>query len=114
MYRSLAWFAMSLLVAPLGAQDGPTAAQVTESGRTIGRALDVVLAGRDVTEGEPRTLVLLIDATPSLRLRQHNEAGGAAGFSPRVNQIQRARHLVSPKTFGSAPTRCQLLGPVTL
>jgi hypothetical protein len=54
----------------LYAGDADTAAGVTELGRSIEHALDVILGGRGRSESGERTLLLLIDATPSL-----NEAG---------------------------------------
>jgi hypothetical protein len=66
------------LAAPLGAEEGPTAADVTERGRSLDRILDIVL----LPEGRPiegaRTLLLLVDPTASLKAAGLPAALGAA------------------------------------
>ena len=51
--------------ARLAAQDGLTAARVTEPGRTIERALDLALAGR-ASEAVERTLMVVVDPSEAL------------------------------------------------
>ena len=51
---------------PLHAAEVPTAADVTEPGRSVERAVEVVVTGRPDDKDADRTLVLLVDATPSV------------------------------------------------
>ncbi len=66
----------AVALAAVARADGPapTAADVTEPGRSLDRALDLVLDPGRPVEGGKRTLVLLVDPTPSLV---------AAGFERR-------------------------------
>ncbi len=57
------------------AGDTATAADATEPGRRIDRALDIVLDGSTRSAGGPRTLCLLVDPSPSLV---------SAGFADRL------------------------------
>lgn len=72
------------VAATLGAQTPPTAASITEPGRTLARPLDVVLgsAGADATE---RTLLIVLDPTPGLA-----GAGFADALATAVAQNQKA------------------------
>lgn len=72
-----------LLLLAVAAAPGPargadepttTAADVTEPGRKLDRALDIVVDGSTRAPAGPRTLAVLVDPTPSLK---------AAGFSER-------------------------------
>ncbi len=81
--------AVVLLAGALAAQDLPTAADVTEPGRTIAHALDQVLRG-SADAGEQRTLIVLIDSTQGLQ---------AAGFEAKWSQAltRQSAHLQSCK-----------------
>lgn len=75
--------ALSLILCALGsgrtvrAEDATaTAADTTEPGRRLDRALDVVLDASGRAPGTPRTLCLVVDATPSLT---------TAGFAERLD-----------------------------
>jgi len=62
---------------PSARADGTTtAADATEPGRRLDRALDIVLDGAARSGGGPRTLCLVIDPSPSL---------GSAGFAERLD-----------------------------
>lgn len=58
------------------AGDAPTAADATEPGRRLDRALDIVLDGAGRTGAGPRTLCVVIDPSPSL---------ATAGFADRLD-----------------------------
>jgi hypothetical protein len=64
MPRALSLLLLLCLATPAWAEDAKTAADVTEPGRSLERALGVALGARQ--DGK-RTLILLIDPTPSLR-----------------------------------------------
>lgn len=70
------------------ADDTTTAADVTEPGRRLDRALDIVLDGAARSGGGPRTLCVVVDPSPSLE---------AAGFSDRLDAAleRNAAKLVS-------------------
>ena len=66
-----------LSMGPSARADGTTtAADATEPGRRLDRALDIVLDGAARSAGGPRTLCLVIDPSPSL---------AAAGFADRLD-----------------------------
>ena len=94
--RAFAVTCCLLLACASARADEPTsAAQVTEPGRTMTRALDIVLRGSGEADAK-RTLVILVDPTPSLR---------AAGFS---DLLERAL----AKAKGENPKRALALGIV--
>ncbi|MCC6670121.1 MAG: VWA domain-containing protein [Planctomycetes bacterium] len=79
-----------LLTRPLTGQEAGTAAAVTEPGRTMERALDVVLAGADPLAAPERTLVLLVDATASLQKSGFADAL-ATGLERHAKALARTR-----------------------
>jgi hypothetical protein len=103
-----------LLLAPVGARGRArageptlTAAEATEPGRRLDRALDIVLDGTTRQGGGPRTLVLLVDPSASLRaagLAEHLEAA-LARHAPRLEGTQFAVAVVGAReTFLVPPT----------
>jgi len=73
--------AFLLLAPPLAAEDDGAAAEVTERGRSLARILDIVLLPEGSPVEEPRTLYLLLDATPSLQT-----AGFADAFAEALER----------------------------
>jgi hypothetical protein len=73
----------SLLAPILLAQDPPTAASVTEPGRTLARPLDIVLGGRS-TEATERTVLVVVDPSAGLAA-----SGFAEAFATALQQNQR-------------------------
>ncbi len=77
--RLSARLAALLALAPLAlAQEPRTAADVTEEWRGLARVFDRVLPLEDATSSEPRTVLLLVDATPSLAASGFADALAAA------------------------------------
>jgi hypothetical protein len=72
-----------LLASSLVAQQPPTAASVTEPGRTLARPLDIVLGGPSTTPQE-RTVIVVVDPAASLV-----KAGFATAFATAVQQNQK-------------------------
>ena len=75
------------LLRPVSAEEPQAAAEVTEPGRSLDRALDVVLGGTGLGgEGGKRTIVLVLDPTAALQ---------AAGFGDKLSAAlaRNASHL---------------------
>jgi len=69
------------------AGDAPTADAVTEPGRSLARALDVVLAGSGAADGK-RTVLFLLDAAPAL-----SAAGFADAFTEALARMETSREV---------------------
>ncbi|MFQ5506419.1 MAG: hypothetical protein ACE5F1_16740 [Planctomycetota bacterium] len=78
---------LAFLLAPLSAQDAPTAAEIIEPGRSLTRPLDSTLHdGSNRPQEGIRWLVLLVDLKPSL---------AGAGFTSELERAlsRNAEHL---------------------
>lgn len=82
--RRLAFVLIAVLVlaANAGAKDEPTAATVTEPGRSLDRALDVALRGRG-DAGQKRSVLFLLDAAPALK-----SAGFEQAFERALGRLE--------------------------
>jgi len=100
--RSLSFGALCVVAllgaAPARAADEPiTAAQCTRRGRSLDRTLDEVLSPTRAGAGNPRTLLFVVDASPSLK---------AAGFARSLrNAVRRAGAKLDATTFAVLEAR---------
>ena len=90
MKRYLLSLCLSLTLASLSAQGAVTAADCTEPGRSLDRALNVVLGGSADTDGKERNLIILVDATTTLRSSGFADSLAAA-FERKAAQLAKTR-----------------------
>ena len=92
-----------------------TAADTTETGRRLDHALDVVLDGSNRAATGPRTLCIVVDATPSLTTAGFAEHFDAAlernAAKLATTEIQELRNATVSRQFnttGTFPYDCTL------
>ena len=78
---TLSLLVLLLAIVPARAEEEPTVAATTERGRSLARILDNVLVPRGEPVTKARTLVFLVDATPSLQT-----AGFATAFAEALDR----------------------------